>query len=348
MLCVYLAIPPQPKPQGPRPNVSWRGFVLAAAGLSLIEGALEQGERLDWLGSGTIVGMLVGGGLLLVLAMIRRWFLPNPLVNLSFLWNRNIAILATGIFTLRFTLLSILILIPGYLGAIQGYRPLETGRVLLWLALPVLVAGVIAARLMKWIDGRLMGALALACVAAACLMDARLTTAWAADQFWWPQLVLACGLSWLFVSQVGMIVQQVLDSGAFGRPIDVLTFAAFFQTVRLFGGQVGVSVIQRFLAIRTTFHSSVLARSVEAGSYLTDERLQALSTGLYPGASGMEESQGRAVAALGAEVGRQAATLSYMDGFLLIAWVCVGMMLLYACIKAVKKNYFATKQTAWT
>jgi DHA2 family multidrug resistance protein len=343
MLCIYLAVPPTPKREGPAPKVSWRGFLYASVGLSLIEGALEQGERLDWLGSGTIVGMLVGGGLLLVAAAVRRWWFPNPLVKLSFLWQRNTLLLGVGLFTLRFCLLTILVLIPGYLGAVQGYRPLETGRVLLWLAVPTLVIGVCAARVMKWVDGRLVAAVALALVATACLMDARLTSAWAADQFWWPQLVMACGLACLFVGQIGLIVQTAIDSGALTRPIDVMTFAAFFQTVRLLGGQIGASFMQRFISIRATFHSSTIARSVEAGNYLTDERLQALATGFYPGATGMEESQGRAAAALASEVSRQALTLTYMDGFLLVAWVCTGMMLLYACVKATKR-YYDTKQ----
>jgi len=114
--------------------------------VALIEGALEQGERLGWLGSPTIVAMLAGGAFLLIAAAIRRWSKPNPLVNLRFLLQRNILILGGGLFTMRFALLSILVLVPGYLGAVQGYRPLETGRVLLWLAIPVLVMGVVAAR----------------------------------------------------------------------------------------------------------------------------------------------------------------------------------------------------------
>ena len=61
----------------------------------------------------------------------------------------------------------------------------------------------------------------------------------------------------------------------------------------------------------------------------------------------MEESQGRAVAALAGEVGRQALALTYMDGFILIAWVCAGMMLVFACLRPLKKNYYDTKQMAW-
>ncbi len=344
MLCIYLAIPPPAPRQDPKPAVSWSGFLFASVGLSLIEGALEQGERLDWLGSGTIVAMLCGGAFLLVAATLRRLWQPNPLVDFSFLGKRNTLILGGGIFTLRFALLSILVLVPGYLGAVQGYRPLQTGRVLLWLAVPALVTGICASRLMKWVDGRLIAGVALAGIAAACLMDARLTSAWAADQFWLPQLVLASSLAFFFVGQIGMVAQQAIESGAFTNPVGILTFAAFFQTIRLFGGQIGVSAIQRLIAVRAAFHSSILARSVEAGHFLTDERLRTL-TGAFAGASGLEESQARAVAVLGAEVSRQALTLTYQDGFILVACVCIGMLILYACLKPMK-IYFDSTQLA--
>src|ERR1700741_2741343 len=61
MLCIHLAIPRQPGRQGPKPAISWRGFLYGSLGLSLLYGALDQGERLDWLNSGVIVGLLVTG-----------------------------------------------------------------------------------------------------------------------------------------------------------------------------------------------------------------------------------------------------------------------------------------------
>src|SRR5690349_7142480 len=47
LLCIYLAIPPQPPRSGPKPALSWRGFLYGSVALSLIYGALDQGERLD-------------------------------------------------------------------------------------------------------------------------------------------------------------------------------------------------------------------------------------------------------------------------------------------------------------
>src|SRR5579871_2107707 len=135
MLCVYFGIPRRPVP-GPTP--SWRGFAYFSSSLALLYGALDQGERLYWLNSGVIVAMLAGGLFHLIATCVRRIRQPNPTLNLSFLNTRNTVILAMSIFVFKFVHLAALILVPGFLGNIHQYRPLETGHALAWVALPML------------------------------------------------------------------------------------------------------------------------------------------------------------------------------------------------------------------
>src|SRR5262249_1653479 len=66
MLCLYHGVPPVEQKETP----NWRGFLYMSSGLALIYGALDQGQRLDWWNSGTFVGMLAAGLLLLGAAVI--------------------------------------------------------------------------------------------------------------------------------------------------------------------------------------------------------------------------------------------------------------------------------------
>lgn len=333
MLCIYRAIPHPPARTGPKPTISWAGFLYASIGLSLIFGALDQGERLDWLGSAVIVAMLAGAAFLIIAAIIRRWMSPNPLVNIPFLANRNTFILATSLFALRFVILAVALLVPAFLSAIQGYRPLETGRVLLWFAAPQIIVGLIAAWLMRRVDSRLMLAGGFATVAVAGLVNTQLTSAWAGDNFWTSQLVIALGLSFIFVALIGSIVQSLAETGAMTRPFDVLTFSAFIHCTRIFGGEVGTAFMQHFIAVREKFHSNLIGLHVEAGNWLTDERLRFLTGGVSSNSTGMDEAQRRSAALLGGQVRQQAYTLAYMDGFMIIACVCVGVIVLIAFMK---------------
>ncbi|MBO0726280.1 MAG: MFS transporter [Blastocatellia bacterium] len=336
MLCVYLAIPnPAPNP-GPKPAANWRGFLYASLGVSLLYGALDQGQRLDWFHSGVITAMTVTGAFLLVVAAIRRLASPNPFFNLPFLFKRNTMIVGAVLFSFRFVLLAVAVLIPTYLGAIQNYRQLEISPVMWWIILPQLVMGWISVQLMRRLDGRLPLAAGFAIVAAACLMNAHLTSAWSSDNFWWSQLVMAVGLSLAFVGLVGGALQQSLESGALASPFNVLTYSAYLHGIRLFGGEIGAMALQRLIATREQYHSNMLGLGVAAGDWLTDERLRTLTGGALPGSSGMEEAQLRAATLLGAQLRQQAYTLAYIDSFLAIACASGGIIVLIALMKRMK------------
>src|SRR6185503_18663962 len=102
----------------------------------------------------------------------------------------------------------IALLLPAVLGVTQHYRPPETGRVLLWLILPLVCMGLVAARLMRRFDNRLVFASGFAIVAGACLWNAQLTSSWSGDDFFISQIVLGCGLALTFTALVGSILQN--------------------------------------------------------------------------------------------------------------------------------------------
>jgi DHA2 family multidrug resistance protein len=336
ILCIYLALPQPPKREGPKPALSWRGFLYGSLGLSLIYGSLDQGERLDWLNSGVIVGMLVTAAFLLAVTIIRRCLSPNPLVNAIFLVNRNTMILAVSLFSFRFLLLGIAFLLPAVLAVTQQYRPLQTGRVLLWLIAPVIIMGYVAARLMRRFDNRLVLATGFAIIAIASLIDAQLTSAWADDNFFSTQIVMGFGLGIAFTALVGSIIQNIFASNALANPINVLTYSSFIHCIRLFGGELGTAFMQRLVSMREQFHSNMIGLHVDSGHWLTSERLAMIAHGLFPNSAGSEEAQARAALLLGGQVKVQAYSLAYSDGYLAIAVVAALAIILIAFMKPMK------------
>src|SRR6266511_1703031 len=336
MVCIYLSIPNPPPRSGPKPILSWRGFLYGSLALSLIYGALDQGERLNWLYSGVIVGLLVTAGFLLVVTVIRRWLSPNPMVNPIFLVNRNTALICACLFCFRFVMLAIAFLLPAVLTVTQNYKPLETGRVLLWLVPPLILSGVIAARLMRRFDNRLVFASGFTVVAIECLINAQVTSAWSGGNFLVSQIVIALGLAVAFTALVGSFVQNAFDTGALSNPINVLTYASFIHCIRLFGGEAGTALMQRLISVREQFHSNMIGLHVEAGQWLTSERLQLLTQGLFPGSAGAEAAQERAALLLGGQVKLQAYTLAYADGYLAIAFVAALAVILITFMKPMK------------
>jgi len=345
MICIYLAIPnPLPRP-GPKRALSWRGFLYASLALSLIYGALDQGERLDWLNSGVIVGLLVTAGFLLVVTVIRRWLSPNPMVNPIFMVNRNTALICACLFSFRFVMLAIALLLPAVLAVTQNYRPLQTGQVLLLLIPSLILGGVIGASSMRRFDNRLVFASGFTVVAIACLINAQLTSAWSGGNFLVSQIVIALGLAVAFTALVGSFVQNAFDTGALSNPINTLTYSSFIHCIRLFGGEVGTALMQRLITVREHFHSNMLGLHVDAGNWVTTERVQLLAQMLFPGSAGVEDAQGRAALLLGGQIKLQAYTLAYADGYLAIAFVAAFAIVLIACMKPMKIYFDSTSST---
>src|SRR5215831_3130428 len=336
MLCIYFAIPNPPARSDPKPALSWRGFLYGCLGLALIYGALDQGERLDWFNSGVIVGLVAAGFFLLIVTVIRRWLSPNPLVNPVFVATRNTLILGACLFTFRFAMLSIAFLIPSMLAVTQGYRPLETGRVMLWLVVPLIVGGLISVQLMRRFDNRLVLALGFGVMAVVCLLNAGLTSASADVNFFVPQIVMGIGFALSFTGLVSLLVQNAVASGGLSTPLNLLTYSAFVHTVRLFGGEFGSAVMQRLVSVREKFHSNMIGLHVTSGNWLTDEWLKTVTGGLLPNSTGRDEAQGRALQLLGRQVRVQAYTLAYADGFIAIALVAVLAIALTALMSPIK------------
>jgi DHA2 family multidrug resistance protein len=337
MFCVYRGIPRKPPITDPRP--SWRGFAYFSFGISLLYGALDQGERLDWLGSGTIVAMLIAGVFLLTAAFMRRLLQPNPTLKLAFLNRRNIIILALSVFAFRFVHLSTIILVPGFLSNIQQYRPLETGHALAWVAVPMFAVVWLVALIVIYTHSRLILALGLTIVAFGCWIFAHLDTSWSGASFETVEVLLACGFACSFIGLIGSLVLQGLEAGALSSAANAATYSGFIHFIRLFGGQVGVAVMTHFISAREKFHSNLLGLHVQMGDWLTDERVRMLTGALLPGSSGLEEAQYRAVGVLGQQVRAQAYTLATADGFILVGWVVVAYLLLMLFLQPGKLSY---------
>jgi DHA2 family multidrug resistance protein len=255
------------------------------------------------------------------------------------LYDRNILLIGASLFGLRFVLLDMVLLAPGFLAAVQGYRALETGRVLSWLVWSVLIAGSLAASLMKRVQPRWIAALGFSLVALGSMANARVTDVWTAESFERPQAIAAMGFAFLFVGVLGMAAQHIAALGT-PAPLDVLALSAFFQLVRIFGGQCGSSLMQHLLVVRTRYHVNVLNWHVDAGAFLTEERLRLLTGAQLADAAGLEDAQQRAGALLGAQLGKQAIVLAYSDGFSFVAWLCALGVVMLAAMRPVR-NYFS-------
>jgi len=339
LVCIYFGIPPAPPRQKNGPAPSFVGFLYLSAGLALMLAAIEQGQRLDWWRSGVFNGLFWSGAFFTLCALIRRLLGPNPLVALPYLWKWNTVLLGSLLFWFRFTLVITIILIPQSL-AIHGFEADQIGRAIIWSAVPLLPVAFTAGLLMRrGVDPRLVFAGGLTCTALAAVLCAQYTSAWAAENYYRTELLTGVGQAFSLIGLVGCIILQGIFTGGLSKPQWILTFSAFFHTIRLFGGTVGALYMGHFLADREKLHSNLLGLHVSSGSWITDFNIRAMTAGLFGRSSGLPSAGARAVDLIAARLRLQAYTLSLIDGFLLVAWTCVIALVLVALLRKSPLNY---------
>jgi DHA2 family multidrug resistance protein len=327
LLCVHFGMPRQPVNRELLRNADWTGILYAGAGFSLIYAALDQGNRLDWLNSGLIVGLLVGGSVLIIAFLFEELRQNRPWINLRFAVRGNTPLLFLLITAFRFVIFSTVFIIPQYLTTIQHYRAMEIGDVLIWIALPQFVIAPIVATILLFVDPRIPLAFGFALVGCACFMAGQITQDWVSNDFLPSQIIQAVGQSFALTSMVWYVVRN-LDLR------DALTFGAVLQTGRLLGAELGTAFMQTFVRVQEQTYSNLLGLHVAAGATLTDQRLQAYAQAALGRSVGQPEASARAIALLAQSVQNQAYLLAYIDGFMVIGYTVMGMLVLSSFLRA--------------
>jgi len=337
--CIYYGIPAAAPRKRTGPAPSFVGFLYASAGFAMLFAALDQGQRLDWWNSAVFTALFFGGAIFLLSSLVRRLRMPNPLVDLPYLRQWNTLLLGTALIFFRFCLLPTIILIPQSL-SIHGFEANQIAPAVFWTAAPQLLIAVIAGLLLlHGFDSRLLMATGFACMAAASLLNAQYTLAWSASNYYRSELLMGVGQSFAFIGLVSTIVLEAVFTGGLSKPQAALTFSGFFLTIRIFGGQLGVAFMTHFIAVREQLHSNLLGLHIQQGNWINDAALKQLTAGLYAKSSGLHDATGRAIGLIGARVRLQAYTLTFIDGFHLVAWACVAALLLIALLRKSPLNY---------
>jgi DHA2 family multidrug resistance protein len=318
-LCLRRGIANKPITVRPPPDI----FALLAggSGLALIYAALDQGNRLDWLGSGLVWGLLAAGTLLLVAFLIHEATNPRPLLNLKVLFGSPMPSQFLLIAFLRLTILATAYLIPLYLGSVRGYRALEVGDTLVWIAAPQLILCLLAALMLRRTDSRLVASIGFIFISVACLMVAyNLTPIWGSYQFLASQLLQAVGQSFALS---GIIFFGVLHL----RPQDALSFGAMLQTARLLGGEIGTALVTTLTRVRGQVASNLIGQHVRVGDPGVVQRVRAYgaaTTRVIDPTGALQRGQ----TVLANTVRAAATTQAVMDGFVAVSFLTAVALLI--------------------
>jgi DHA2 family multidrug resistance protein len=323
-LMVYLGTPREPVNRELLRDADWGGMLLLGTSVSMIYAGLDQGNRLDWLESGTVMALLLGGAALFIVFLINEALVRQPWAHVNVLFSRNVGLSLVVILLYTLTSLSNSSLVPNFLSVVGALRPEQSGVLLLtYGALPMFVLVPISIYLLRHFDPRTVLVIGLSAFAAANLWGTQLSHDWAREDFIGIVMLQSLGQAFTLLP---IIILALSNSD----PSRATSFAAYIQIMRLGGAEIGVALMGTWLRVREQIHSNYLGQHIENGSFDVTHMLQQL-TGKFA-SHGMGTAAARAVGTLSALVAREANTLAYIDGFWLCFWLAMVALFCVALI----------------
>jgi DHA2 family multidrug resistance protein len=323
-LMVYLGTPHEDVNRDLVRHADWGGMLLLGASVAMIYAGLDQGNRLDWLESGTVMALLLGGGALFISFLINEACVSNPWAHVNVLFSRNVGLSLVIILLYTLTSLSNSSLVPNFLSVVGLMRPEQSGTLLLVFgALPMLVLVPISIFLLRHFDARTVLVVGLSAFAAANLLGTQLTHDWARGDFVTIVLLQSVGQAFTLLP---IIILALSNSD----PTRATAFAAYIQIMRLGGAEIGIALMGTWLRVREQVHSNYIGLHIENGGVDVVRVLKQLTEGFTGHGAGTAPA--RALATLSAEVAREANVLAYIDGFWLCFWLAIVALILVSLV----------------
>ena len=299
-------------------RIDFMGIGLLALGIGALQIALDRGQEEDWLASTQITTLLVMAVVCLTTFVLHELVVREPVVHLRVFKDRSFAVGTFLVTLMSFGLYGSLVMLPMLMQTLMGYSPLDAGIALAPRGLGSLVAMPVVGLLLARTDPRKMLGLGFGLAGFTTLWLSWLDLNAGYWDFFWPQLVQGVAFGLLFVPLATISVDAI-------SRVEMGNATSLFNLMRNIGGSFGIAAVQTILARDRQAHAAVLAAHVDPYSPQTQIAFSNLRADFLARGADLTTATQRAYGALYGMVQRQAAALSFLDAFRLLALVFLLM-----------------------
>ncbi len=289
------------------------GMGMLALGMGSLQVMLDKGQEEDWFASHMIVSLAVLAGVFLTAFVVRELRTPEPLVRFSLLRYRTFTAGIILAWVLGFVLYGSLVLLPLFMQTLLGWSATTAG---FWTsprgigtAIMMPIVGYLLGR--NW-DGRWMLAFGFLLTSTALYGFSTMTLNSGTWDIFLHQINQGLGMAFVFVPLTTLTMDPI--------PKQETGYAtSLYSVMRNIGSSVGISFVTTFIARRSQFHQDILAaHATPYNESFRQMQRQAQGAFLQGGADSTTADR-QALAAIYRIVQRQAALLSYVETFRLMA-----------------------------
>jgi DHA2 family multidrug resistance protein len=303
-------------------KLDYIGIALLTVGIGALQILLDKGQEDDWFGSRFITTLAVMAAASLISLVVWEWFHKSPIIDVKMFKSFNFASANLMMFTLGIMLFSTLVMMPQFLQTLLGYTSELSGFALSAGGLVLLFEMPIMGYLTTKLQARYLISFGWLCLAIAMFYSTkRIDLQISFSAATWLRIAQVIGLGFLFVP-----ITLVAYIGV--SPEKNNAVAGIVNFMRNMGSSVGTSIVTTLIARRSQFHQEILGDYIRAGNPNLQNTVDGLAQHLAHSGLGTHEAQMQAYARIYQVVQAQAASLAYVDTYMVLAWGAATMFLL--------------------
>jgi DHA2 family multidrug resistance protein len=310
-------------------KLDYVGIALLTLGIGALQVLLDKGQEDDWFGSHFITTLVVVATICLISLVIWEWFQKAPIIDVRMFKSFNFASANLMMFTLGILLFSSLVLMPQFLQTLVGYTSQLAGLALSAGGLVLLFEMPIMGKLTTKVQARYLIALGWLLLSIAMFYSTkRIDLQISFSAATWLRITQVLGLGLLFVP-----ITLVAYIGI--PPEKNNSVAGIVNFMRNMGSSVGTSLVTTLIARRAQFHQARLVEYARPDNPNFQNLANGLAQRMAQSGLGSHEGQLQAYARIYQSLQAQAASLAYIDTFMVLA---VGAAIMFCLAFFLKAN----------
>ena len=307
-----------------------RGSLFLATALTAFQLFLDRGHTLDWFASLEIIIEASVAVIAFYLFIVHIFTTDKPFLSPALFKDGNYVSGTILGFSVGITLMSTMAMLPSMLQSLLGYPIIDTGLLMMPRGIGTMVAMSVAGKIIRTVDPRLL------MFAGGALMGLAM----------WEMSTFDLNVTSFLLGATGVV--QGFGIGLFFTALSTLSFAtlpgpirtqgtAISTLIRNIGSSVGISMVSTILAENSQINHAELSEHINPFN-------RALQDAIPHTPIDLATPQGLGV--LNGMISRQAAMISYIDVFVLMAIISAVSLPLILIMKKPRKHAAPAPQHA--
>ena len=296
-------------------TIDYWGMGLLTLAIASMQILLDKGEQDDWLSSLFIRTLLVIGVCGTIAFIVRELIADHPVVNLRVLKERTFTAGIILITVVGFVLYGSMVLLPLWLQTLLGYPAVEAGLTLAPRGIGSFIAMPVVGMLVSKLDPRKIIIAGLLTTSVTLFQFSRLSLAAGYWDFFWPQFFQGVAMGMVFVPLTTVTMSRI--------PKEQIGNATSINSLmRNIGASLGIASLTTYMSRQQQVHLNDLSVHVSPYNGIAQRMM-----------TNMPGTHQQGMARMWGMVLRQAAILSYIDAFVLLAAIFAGLIPLILIMK---------------